>query len=45
MAFAHSNIHRLRPQLRLVIDNSERKPSLKGGQGRGGGSTPQPVGV
>ena len=28
MVSAHSNIHRLRPRLRLVIDNADRKPSL-----------------
>jgi hypothetical protein len=30
MASAHANIHRLRPRLRLVIDNADRKASLDG---------------
>jgi hypothetical protein len=28
MASAHANIHRLRPRLRLVIDNADREISL-----------------
>jgi hypothetical protein len=47
MASAHSNIHRLRPRLRLVIDNADRRPSLEGREGRPGHDdpTPHPVGV
>jgi hypothetical protein len=47
MASAHSNIHRLRPRLRLVIDNADRKSLLEGREGRPSldDSTPHPVGV
>jgi len=31
MASAHSNIHRLRPQLRLVVDNADCRLLPKGG--------------
>ena len=47
MASAHSNIHRLRPRLRLVIDNADRKVLPEGGPRPTAldDSTPSPVGV
>jgi hypothetical protein len=46
MASAHSNIHRLPPRLRLVIDNADRKPSIEGTEARTHDDrTPHPAGV